>query len=879
MKTATIEHLECRRLLASFDVSINPSVLHQEWTGFGGAPSAWRNGGAYNDPAYFNALASDAGLNAVRLPLWYALEERNDNADPDVMNWNGFNVAALAPTMKFAQEMQKRGADTFLASVWTPPWWMKATAAHPYGGPLRADMREEFAEYLAAYVISAKRDYGVDIDVISLQNEAQFIEPYESTIYTPQQLIATYKVVKQKFVDEGLTTRLMVPEELPLFNRWKWWDDAFRADQEFWNSDFALGVHFTDPTYYGQLKQSSLDSGQPVWLTEAPSKGSGSWDGALRLSEDISGMMNFANTSAFFEWMLDDPDPQYTIYSNGAKTNRWHSIKHYAHWVRPGARRMEMTTSAQDLDGNRQNDVFATSWHHAGNNAQTIVLTNFFSQSVTFNVTLTGSRTGTWNTWLSTSGNYFQPGSIAGSHNSFSVTLPGKSMMTLYDNPSDPVPQYNLTSARGNVNIVYANDIQLTHAVRRNALQGSEEWVRNLANSTNIHEEFVNGRDAIFAAAASPERGIIGAMNALIELGARVNNPDNEGITPLMVAASTPMMWYTTQSNDPTLPSKKLDTLLNAGANLHAKDLKGRTALHWAAQVPRWIYNDPFPHDSQVPQFLLQEGADKNKVDRFGKTPLMWAQQEGNYANASAINAWTQDGVAPEVLESGFEFNTRQAATITFDEAMSSFGAGQIGAWILDGSGNPATAVNMNVTTRALPGTNTQAELVPTSRLANGNYRVLLKSGQTVRDKAGNAIASGAVLGDFWFLNADANRDKRVDSRDYRIFRQNFGKSGVGFTGGDFDYDGRVTMKDFRILRENFRVSLVPTGPGGDPPLPGADPPTPPGQIALPGTTSDGGGGQVFMSQLRGQGNVFRSGGVISLIEDDSEQGVLVGKR
>ena len=46
-------------------------------------------------------------------------------------------------------------------------------------------------------------------------------------------------------------------------------------------------------------------------------------------------------------------------------------------------------------------------------------------------------------------------------------------MMTLYDNPQDPVPDYNLTSSRGNVNVTYANDIQLTHAVRRNALQGS----------------------------------------------------------------------------------------------------------------------------------------------------------------------------------------------------------------------------------------------------------------------------------------------------------------------------------------------------------------------------------------------------------------------
>src|SRR5690606_24393700 len=131
MKTACIENLESRRLLASFDVALDPGVLHQEWTGFGAAPSAWRNGGAYNDPAYFNAVASDAGMTAVRIPVWYAFEEHNDNADPDVMNWDGFNIGSLNPTLKFAQEMQKRGADTFLASVWTPPWWMKATSAHP----------------------------------------------------------------------------------------------------------------------------------------------------------------------------------------------------------------------------------------------------------------------------------------------------------------------------------------------------------------------------------------------------------------------------------------------------------------------------------------------------------------------------------------------------------------------------------------------------------------------------------------------------------------------------------------------------------------------------------------------------------------------------
>ena len=860
-------------MLAVVDVSINPSVLHQSWEGFGASPSSWKQGGPYNDPDFFNRLVDDAGINAVRLQVWQAFEKDNDNADPDVFDWSRFDSASLAPTLRFAQEMQARGADLVLATVWTGPWWMKATSAHPYGGPLRPDMREEFAEYLAAYVIAAERDYGVGIDVISIQNEPQFIEPYESTLYTPQQMILTMKAVQAKFAREGLTTKVMVPEELALFNRWRWWDNAFRADPEIWNSDFVWGAHYTDPFWYPHLKASSLDSGNPLWLTEAAGKGSSSWNAALRMSEDIAGMMNHTNASAFFEWQFEGPDASSSLYSNGAPTNRWHALKHYAHWIRPGARRMELSSTTLDFDSNGQQDAFITSWFHAGNDAQTIVLTSNHTESVTFNITMGGSRSGTWNRFQSVSGSYFTASTLSGSHNSFSLTLPSRSMVTLYDRPTDPLTPQNLTSSRGDVNVIYASDIEFGHALRRNVLQASLVHVQQLANSTNIHEEFRNGRDAIFAAAASPERDIINVMNHLIGLGARVNNADVEGITPLMVAASTPMMWYTTQSSDPQLSSKKLWTLLDAGANLHAKDQMGRTALHWAAQIPRWIYSETFPHDGQTTQSLLQRGADKNKVDKFGKTPLMWAQQEGNYAHVANLNAWTTDTVAPEVLSTGFDFDTRQAALVTFDENMSNFSSSNLGVWLLDSSGNPTTPINVNVSKVNLPGTNSRAELVPASRLPNGNFRVGLKSGQTVRDAAGNALAPEQVMGDFWFLSGDANRDKRVNALDYAVFKANFGRSGVGFSGGDFDYDGRVTTKDFRILRENFGAFLVPSGPGGDPPLPPGNPPG-----------GGGGGGAAFRApfgpiQVQGARALAPPAGTSTTNRPAANDSVLTGRR
>ena len=127
---------------------------------------------------------------------------------------------------------------------------------------------------------------------------------------------------------------------------------------------------------------------------------------------------------------------------------------------------------------------------------------------------------------------------------------------------------------------------------------GSDEIIRTLfERGAAIDEEDNNGRTPLSYAAASLS-GISNATQFLLEKGAFVNSKDSDGCSPLWYAAHE----YTNAA----------ELLVEHGAIIDAEDRNGRTALSQAAKQGI----------ESIVGMLLSKGADPNKPDNYGQTPL-----------------------------------------------------------------------------------------------------------------------------------------------------------------------------------------------------------------------------------------------------------------
>ena len=188
----------------------------------------------------------------------------------------------------------------------------------------------------------------------------------------------------------------------------------------------------------------------------------------------------------------------------------------------------------------------------------------------------------------------------------------------------------------------------------------------------------------------------------------------------------------------------------------------------------------------------------------------------------------TQDDLtAPVLTDEQFIYEDRQAIQFTFDE--------DVGASL-----DVEDLVLLNVTqSQFIPNDRFTLEVSPDGTtgtwvydvatygpLPDGNY-VATISQNDVEDAAGNNL-SGDVVFEFFFVNADATRDRVVNVADFAVMRAHFGQTGRPFSEGDFNYDDIVNVSDFAILRANFGTYIPP----------------PAGRGLFAGGTSGGGAGE-----------------------------------
>lgn len=73
-----------------------------------------------------------------------------------------------------------------LATPWSPPAWMKTNGQMNQGGKLKPEYRDAWARYYVRYVQEYERE-GVPIWGLSVQNEPQAVQTWESCIYTGEE--------------------------------------------------------------------------------------------------------------------------------------------------------------------------------------------------------------------------------------------------------------------------------------------------------------------------------------------------------------------------------------------------------------------------------------------------------------------------------------------------------------------------------------------------------------------------------------------------------------------------------------------------------------------------------------------------------------------
>lgn len=300
-------------------IEIDGAKRYQRIDGFGGS-------GAYyewllrslREPYRTEAvdlLFSDLGVNIYRLRAWTKIEIMNDDDDPNNFNWEVYNFTVDQDQVWNAIEAKKRGVTKFIASVWSPPAWMKSNMEETNDGYLLPEMYEEYAEWLSAYILGYKRYHGIDIGWISLQNEPDYTAAWETCIYTPEQLRDLIKVVGRRFEREGIDVKIVIPETSGVQNAIRYIETIMSdPDAARYVDVFAVHLYdipFTSPdqgvSWLRSIASYCTRYGKPLWMTEYSYLDypyAGTYEEALYTAQHIHNTLVYGNASVYLVWEL-----------------------------------------------------------------------------------------------------------------------------------------------------------------------------------------------------------------------------------------------------------------------------------------------------------------------------------------------------------------------------------------------------------------------------------------------------------------------------------------------------------------------------------------------------------------------------------------------
>ena len=420
---------------ATAQVNIDRTMRYQTIEGFGTYQ---------NEKRWIDYYATDLGSSAVRIGLISnQIEPVNDNQDPYVLDMESLNYSAI--DFEYFRMLKEAGVETFILTSWSPPAWMKTNLSLDWLGPnaewdtdaalnrLAFYYYDEFAESMVAVVKMFEQEAGIHIEAIGIQNEPAFDEPYASAILDLEYFAQLIEVVGKRFEDEGISTRLYMPEQVvgQYNNSNIQYLDALQNNAEAnpYCDIFAVhgygedGITPGTPSYsewkimYDQAQLG--DYPKKLWMTETHI-GYQDWNSAMSLAGAIHGGLWAGNISLWTNWSFGDMQ-----LTKNQPNSTFYTSMNYFKYIRPGAVRVETATAFPD--------VLVSAFEDDDDGTFTVVLINKGNNPLS--VELAGNNLPNNFRRFRTSKyeNFVEVDSLAGSM----FILPASSVSTLYatDNP------------------------------------------------------------------------------------------------------------------------------------------------------------------------------------------------------------------------------------------------------------------------------------------------------------------------------------------------------------------------------------------------------------------------------------------------------------
>ncbi len=308
---------------APAQIAIQPARLRQEFQGLGCGVQFYAGhitsfAARHKDDLQrklYNDMFAKVPTRYLHLGIPADLGPQTDHADANAAAPDPANFKSCAPLIEIAKAAKARRPDIeLLASLESPPAWMKTNNAVGGGGKDKATLKPglelKFAEYIWNFLAHMAKN-GAPVKYVAISNECDWPHDQPGCFFTPEAHAALFKVVggyleKMAARDQSAPRAILVgPNTLSAPGAAKDYLPAmYRAGANKYLE--VIASHDYDPRgdRWGALRKIAGE--RPVWMTEWCARGDDESPRQINSATQYAGAMHEAFAGGANVWMAYD---------------------------------------------------------------------------------------------------------------------------------------------------------------------------------------------------------------------------------------------------------------------------------------------------------------------------------------------------------------------------------------------------------------------------------------------------------------------------------------------------------------------------------------------------------------------------------------------